>query len=86
MKKEVTSPPSRTNWDRIDRMRDEDIDFSDLPETPPEKFAQALVREGLRPAARKWQAAAIDAILELRQKQRPASNEEIARARRTGRP
>jgi metal-responsive CopG/Arc/MetJ family transcriptional regulator len=32
------------------------------------------------------QAAAIDAILELRRKQRPASDEEIARARRAGRP
>ena len=32
------------------------------------------------------QAAAIDALLELRRKQRPASDEEIARARRAGRP
>jgi hypothetical protein len=32
------------------------------------------------------QAAAIDAILELRQKQRPASDKEIAEARRAGRP
>ena len=31
------------------------------------------------------QAAAIDALLELRRKQRPASEEEIARARRAGR-
>jgi uncharacterized protein (DUF4415 family) len=36
-------------------MVDEDIDFSDLPEIPPEKFAQALVRKGLRPAMRKAQ-------------------------------
>lgn len=32
------------------------------------------------------QAAAIDALLELRRKQRPVSDEEIARARRAGRP
>lgn len=32
------------------------------------------------------QAAAIDALLDLRRKQRPASDEEIARARRAGRP
>jgi len=36
-------------------MRDEDIDFSDLPEIPPEKFVQALVRKGLKPTARKSQ-------------------------------
>ena len=32
------------------------------------------------------QAAAIDALLELRRKQRPASDAEIARARQAGRP
>ena len=31
-------------------------------------------------------AAAIDALLDLRRKQRPASDQEIARARRAGRP
>ena len=36
-------------------MKDEDIDFSDLPEIPPEKFAQALVRKGLKPVLRKSQ-------------------------------
>lgn len=36
-------------------MSDKDIDFSDLPEIPPEKFAQVLVRNGLKPAARKSQ-------------------------------
>jgi uncharacterized protein (DUF4415 family) len=55
MKKETTSSPSGTDWDRVGRMQDEDIDFSDLPEIPPEKFAQALIRKGLRPVARKSQ-------------------------------
>jgi hypothetical protein len=32
------------------------------------------------------QTAAIDALLDLRRKQRPASDKEIARARRAGRP
>lgn len=32
------------------------------------------------------QAAAIDALLDLRRKQRPASDREITRARRAGRP
>jgi uncharacterized protein (DUF4415 family) len=36
-------------------MKDEDIDLSDLPEIPPEKFAQALVRRGLKPVVRKSQ-------------------------------
>lgn len=36
-------------------MKDEDIDLSDLPEISPEKFAQALVRKGLKPVARKSQ-------------------------------
>jgi uncharacterized protein (DUF4415 family) len=36
-------------------MRDEDIDLSDLPEIPPEAFARALVRKGLKPVARKSQ-------------------------------
>lgn len=36
-------------------MRDEDIDLSDLPEIPPEAFARALIRKGLKPVARKSQ-------------------------------
>jgi hypothetical protein len=55
MKKEASSPPSGTDWDRVDRMKDEEIDFSDLPEIPPEKSAQALVRKGLKPAIRRAQ-------------------------------
>jgi uncharacterized protein (DUF4415 family) len=53
--KRATSPRSRTDWERVDGMRDEDIDLSDLPEIPPEEFAQALVRQGLKPIARKSQ-------------------------------
>lgn len=55
MKKEATSQHSRTDWQRVDAMRDEDIDLSDIPEVPPEAFAHALVRKGLRPIARKSQ-------------------------------
>jgi uncharacterized protein (DUF4415 family) len=36
-------------------MKDEEIDLSDLPEIPPEKFAQAVVRKGLQPIERKTQ-------------------------------
>jgi len=30
-------------------MKEEDIDLSDSPEVPPEMFARALVRRGLKP-------------------------------------
>jgi len=36
-------------------MRDEDIDFSDIPEMTPEMFARAIVRKGLKPVTRKSQ-------------------------------
>jgi uncharacterized protein (DUF4415 family) len=36
-------------------MKDEEIDLSDLPEIPPEKFARAIVRKGLQPVVRKSQ-------------------------------
>jgi uncharacterized protein (DUF4415 family) len=36
-------------------MKDENIDLSDLPEIPPEKFARAMVRKSLQPVARKAQ-------------------------------
>ena len=36
-------------------MTDEDIDFSDLPPIPPEMFARAIVRKGLKPVGRKSQ-------------------------------
>jgi len=46
---------SRTNWKWVDETTDEEIDFSDLPEIPPEKFARGIVRKGLLPVARKTQ-------------------------------
>jgi hypothetical protein len=42
----TASSESRTDWDRIARMRDEDIDFSDIPEMTEEQFAKAVVRKG----------------------------------------
>jgi uncharacterized protein (DUF4415 family) len=36
-------------------MTDEDIDFSDNPEVPPEMFAQGIIRRGLKPVRRKDQ-------------------------------
>jgi uncharacterized protein (DUF4415 family) len=55
MKKAVTSGKSRTDWNRVDALRDEDIDFREAPEVPPEMFARAVVRRGLKPAPRKAQ-------------------------------
>ncbi len=37
---------SKTDWKRVDKLRDEDIDYSDIPPTSPELFAKAAVKEG----------------------------------------
>ena len=37
---------SRTDWKRIDALRDEDIDLSDSPELGPEFFANAIIWPG----------------------------------------
>ena len=55
MKKPVTSKNSRTDWKRVDGLKDHKIDFSDIPEVTPEMFARAMVRRGLKPVARKTQ-------------------------------
>jgi uncharacterized protein (DUF4415 family) len=49
MKKKSTSVKSQTDFARLDKMKDEDIDFSDAPEITPEMFAKAIVRRGLKP-------------------------------------
>jgi uncharacterized protein (DUF4415 family) len=53
MKKPVTSRKSRTDWKRVNALRDDSINFSDAPELTPEMFARAIVRRGLKPVARK---------------------------------
>jgi uncharacterized protein (DUF4415 family) len=55
MKKPVTSKKSRTDWKRVDALKDHKIDFSDIPEVTPEMFARAMVRRGLKRVARKRQ-------------------------------
>lgn len=55
MKKKNISRKSQTDWERIDKLRDKDIDFSDNPEVSPDMFAKAIVRKGLKPAKRKTQ-------------------------------
>lgn len=55
MKKTATSKKSRTDWKRVDALKDNDIDLSDVPEVSPEMFARAIVRRGLKPVSRKAQ-------------------------------
>ena len=55
MKKRSSSKRSQTDWKRIDAMRDEDIDFSDIPPLTAEQFARAVVRVGLKPVPPKQQ-------------------------------
>jgi hypothetical protein len=38
---------SRIDRKRVDALRDEDIDLSDIPEVTPEMFAKAIVRRNL---------------------------------------
>lgn len=55
MKKKHTSHKSQTDWNRVDSMGDEDIDYSDIPEVTPELFAKTILRKGLKPVTRKSQ-------------------------------
>jgi len=55
MKKKNISRKSQTDWERIDNLKDDEIDFSDNPEITPEMFAKSIVRKGLGPVARKSQ-------------------------------
>jgi uncharacterized protein (DUF4415 family) len=49
------SKDSRTDWQRLERQCDEDIDLGDIPEVTPEMFARAVARRGLKPVPRKQQ-------------------------------
>lgn len=46
MSKKSTLTPSGTDWERLKNMKDEDIDFSDIPKVTPEMFKNAVVRRG----------------------------------------
>ena len=43
----TNSSSSKTDWERIDAMADEDIDLSGCPEATADMFANAVVRSGL---------------------------------------
>ena len=55
MKKKHISRKSQTDWKRVDKLQDDEIDFSDNAELTPELFAKAIVRQGLKPVVRKNQ-------------------------------
>jgi uncharacterized protein (DUF4415 family) len=55
MSKHSSSKASKTDWKRVDSLRDQDIDFSDIPEVTPEMFDKAVIRRGLKDAPPKEQ-------------------------------
>jgi uncharacterized protein (DUF4415 family) len=67
------SRKSRTDWKRVDALKDSAIDFCDTPELTPEMFTRAVVRRGLQPVPRKTQLTIrIDRdVLEWYRKQGP---------------
>lgn len=48
MKKSTSTPKSQTDWQQLNSMNDEAIDFSDIPEITPDMFAKAVVRRGIK--------------------------------------
>ncbi len=73
MKKSATSRKSRNDGKRVGGLKNEKIDFSDIPELTPEMFARAIVRRGLKPVPRKEQLTIrVDSdVLEWYRKQGP---------------
>ena len=70
MKKKPTSTKSQTNFARLDKMKDEDIDLSDASEITPEMFAKAIVRRGLKPRTKTQLTLRVDSdVLEWYKKQ-----------------
>lgn len=63
MKKNSTSNKSGTDFKRLDAMKDEDIDLSDIPEVTPEMFAKGIVRRGLKPIVKKQLTLRLDSDL-----------------------
>lgn len=49
------SKTDQTDYKRLDAMKDEEIDFSDIPEVTPEMFARGVLRRNFKPIPRKKQ-------------------------------
>jgi uncharacterized protein (DUF4415 family) len=73
MRKARISKKSGSDWKRLDSMKDEEIDVSDIPQVTPEMFARGIVRRGLKPVIRKKQLTLrVDSdVVEWYQKQGP---------------
>lgn len=70
MKKKSASKKSQTDFARLDKMKDEEIDLSDAPEITPEMFAKAIVRRGLKPRTKTQITLHVDSdVLEWYKKQ-----------------
>lgn len=48
MSNKFTSMKPMTDWEKLESMIDEDIDFSDCPEITPEMAKNAVIRRGLK--------------------------------------
>jgi uncharacterized protein (DUF4415 family) len=55
MKQKATLNKSRTDFNGLKTLADQKIDFSDIPEISPSKFAKGFVRHGLKPVCAKRQ-------------------------------
>jgi uncharacterized protein (DUF4415 family) len=55
MNKKHTLEKYGTETERLRNMKDEDIDFSDIPKTTPEFWENALLRKNFKPIPRKNQ-------------------------------
>ncbi len=60
MKKNSTSRKLGTDFKRLDKMADADIDLSDIPEVTPEMFAKGVVRRGRKPIAKRQLTLRLD--------------------------
>lgn len=60
MKKNATSKKSGTDFKRLEKMTDADIDLSDIPEVTPEMFARGIVRRGLKPIVKRQLTLRLD--------------------------
>ena len=70
MKKKSTSTKSKTDFARLDKIKDEEIDYSDAPAITPEMFAKSIVRRGLKPRTKKQLTLRVDSdVLEWYKKQ-----------------
>ncbi|MBX3291060.1 MAG: BrnA antitoxin family protein [Acidobacteria bacterium] len=55
MNRKNTTTKSQTDWERLDAMTDDDIDYSDIPPITDEMWARGVLRKGLKPVPKKQQ-------------------------------